>query len=95
VLDAVNRTESVERVVLTSSCAAIYGDVADCAAAPGGVLTEEVWNTSSSLEHVPYSYSKTVAERAAWEMAGAQDRWRLVVINPAGIYGPSAGGPRS
>ncbi len=29
VLEQANRTESVERVVLTSSCAAIYGDNAD------------------------------------------------------------------
>lgn len=93
VLNSANRTESVERVVLTSSCAAIFGDSGDCADAPGGILTEEVWNTTSSLDHNAYSYSKTVAERAAWEMAEAQDRWRLVVMNPAGIYGPSVGGP--
>jgi nucleoside-diphosphate-sugar epimerase len=93
VLDSVNRTESVSRVVLTSSCAAIYGDVADVAAARGGILTEEVWNTSSNIDHVPYSYSKTLAEKAAWEVAKAQSRWRLVVINPAGVYGPYVGGP--
>ena len=34
VLEAVNRVESVTRVVLTSSCAAIYGDNADVARAP-------------------------------------------------------------
>lgn len=88
VLGSANRSESVERVVLTSSCAAIYGDAADVAQAPGGVLTEAVWNTTSSLEHQPYSYSKTVAERAAWEMAGAQERWRLVVVNPSFVIGP-------
>lgn len=93
VLESVNRTDTVTRVVLTSSCAAIYGDTGDCADAPGGILTEEIWNTTSSIDHIPYSYSKTVAERAAWEMANAQDRWRLVVMNPAGIYGPSVGGP--
>jgi dihydroflavonol-4-reductase len=93
VFGSVNRTKSVERVVQTSSCAAIYGDSADCADAPGGILTEAVWNTTSSLDHNPYSYSKTLAERAAWELAEAQDRWRLVVMNPGGIYGPSVGGP--
>lgn len=93
VLGSVNRTPSVERVILTSSCAAIYGDSADCADAPGGVLTEAVWNTSASLDHNPYSYSKTLAERAAWDMAEAQDRWRLVVMNPGGVYGPAVGGP--
>ena len=93
VLEAVSRTETVTRVVLTSSCAAIYGDTADCDDAPGGILTEDVWNTTSSVDHIPYSYSKTAAERAAWDVAEAQDRWRLVVMNPAGIYGPSVGGP--
>ncbi|WAS58469.1 NAD-dependent epimerase/dehydratase family protein [Burkholderia ambifaria] len=88
VLDTVNRTPSVRRVVLTSSCAAIYGDNADLDAVPNGVFTEANWNTSSSLAHQPYSYSKTVAERAAWQIAGAQQRWRLVTINPSLVIGP-------
>lgn len=91
VLNAANKTESVRRVVLTSSCAAIYGDAIDTTNAPKGHLTEDVWNTSSSLTHVPYSYSKTLAEKAAWDMAEAQSRWKLVVINPALITGPSLG----
>ncbi len=88
VLDEVNRTESVTRVVLTSSCAAIYGDNADLDDTPNGVFDESVWNTSSTPEHQPYSYSKTMAEKAAWEMHEVQDRWRLVVMNPPGIFGP-------
>lgn len=88
VLGSVNETDSVKRVVLTSSCAAIYGDNADVAKAPGGVLTEAVWNTSSSVQHQPYSYSKLLAEKKAWEMVEAQDRWDLVVINPSFILGP-------
>ena len=89
VLEQANQTDSVERVVVTSSCAAIYGDNADLADAPGGVLTEEIWNTSSSLDHQAYSYSKTVAERAAWDIAEAQDRWRLVAVNPSFVLGPA------
>ena len=88
VLEEANRQESVRRVVLTSSCAAIYGDNIDCQVAPGEVLTEECWNTTSSLEHQAYSYSKTEAERAAWEIANKQDRWKLVVINPSFVLGP-------
>lgn len=88
VLEAVNRTPSVERVVLTSSCAAIYGDNADLENTPDGVFTEEVWNTSASLDHQPYSYSKTLAEREAWEIAEKQSRWDLVVINPSLVVGP-------
>lgn len=92
VLEQANRTESVRRVVLTSSCAAIYCDAIDCAAAPGGVLTEDVWNTTASLDYQPYSYSKTVAEREAWEIAGGQSRWSLVVVNPSLVMGPAIGG---
>ena len=88
VLSQVNATPSVTRVVLTSSCAAIFGDAADVAEAPNGILTEEVWNTTSSVDHQAYSYSKTVAEREAWKMHDAQDRWKLVVMNPAGVFGP-------
>ena len=89
VLNSVNRTESVKRVVLTSSCASIYGDAKDCLDAPNGVLTEEQWNTSSSLSHSPYSYSKVQAERKGWEIANAQDRWDMVVINPSFVLGPA------
>lgn len=88
VLESANRTDSMRRVVVTSSCAAIYGDNIDVANAPGGVLTEEVWNTSSSLDHNPYPYSKTVAEHKAWEIAGQQNRWDLVTVNPSLVIGP-------
>lgn len=88
VLEAADRTETVQRVVLTSSMAAIFGASADLAETPRGVFDEAVWNTSSSLTNNPYSYSKTLAEKKAWEMHDAQDRWRLVVMNPPAIYGP-------
>lgn len=88
VLREADRTPSVRRVVVTSSCAAIYGDNADLLDLPGGILTEDVWNTSSSIEHGAYSYSKTLAEREAWEIHDAQDRWDLVTINPPLVMGP-------
>lgn len=89
VLEAVNRTASVKRVVLTSSIAAIYGDNADLRKVAGGAFTEEQWNTTSSVTHNPYQYSKTAAEREAWKMVEAQKRWDLVTINPVMVYGPS------
>ena len=88
VLGQVNATETVQRVVLTSSCAAIYGDNIDLDSTPRGVFDEEVWNTSSTLDHNPYSLSKTLAEKKAWEMVAAQGRWTLVVMNPAMVMGP-------
>ncbi len=89
VLEQANQTESVKRVVLTSSCAAIYTDCSDVEKTPGGVFTEEVWNETSSLHYQPYSYSKTLAEKEAWMLHDGQSRWDLVVINPCMVLGPS------
>lgn len=88
VLNSVNEVSSVKRVVITSSCAAIYTDAVDTISAPEGRLTEDVWNTTASLDYQPYSYSKTLAEKKAWEMNQKQDRWDLVTINPPAIFGP-------
>jgi nucleoside-diphosphate-sugar epimerase len=89
VLDSVNRTDVAKRVVLTSSIGAIAADLIDIQGYPRGVATEENWNTTSSAKHQPYAYSKTIAEKLAWDTAATQDRWDLVVINPAWIFGPS------
>lgn len=88
VLEQANKTDSVKRVVLTSSCAAIYTDCSDVEKAPGGILTEEIWNTSASLDHQPYSLSKTLAEKEAWKIVQQQSRWDLVSINPCMVLGP-------
>jgi nucleoside-diphosphate-sugar epimerase len=92
VLGSVERTDSVRRVVLTSSVAATYGDARDALHVPNGIFTDSHWNTSSSLEHQPYLYSKTVAEREAWKLQGKQkkaNRWDLVCVNPALVMGPA------
>ena len=88
VLTQANEIDTVKRVVLTSSCAAIYGDNIDLEKTPNGKFTEETWNTSSSLEHQAYSYSKTVAEQEAWTINKAQSKWDMVVINPTLVIGP-------
>lgn len=82
VLEAANKTPSVKRVVVTSSVVAIYGDNTDIKSAPGGIFTEKQWNVTSSAEHQPYAYSKTVAEKEAWAIAGEQNQWDLLTINP-------------
>lgn len=89
VLGSVDRCASVQRVVLTSSVAAIFGDNADIGDTPDGVFNEAQWNTSSSLHHNPYQYSKAEAERMAWQICEAQSRWDMVSINPAMVFGPS------
>jgi nucleoside-diphosphate-sugar epimerase len=88
VLEQVNDTPDVKRVVLTSSCGAILGDNIDLKKSVTGAFTEQDWNTTSSLTHQPYSYSKVVAEREAWRIAKAQDRWDLICINPSVVVGP-------
>ena len=89
VLNSAKVVGGVKRVVVTSSCAAIYTDAIDCQNAPGGVLTEAVWNTTASLDYQPYSYSKTMAEKKAWEVAKSQDKWDLVTVNPCLVIGPA------
>jgi len=88
VLEQAKKTDSVKRVVVTSSCAAVYGDTQDLQNKKGDKFTEADWNETSSLTHIPYSYSKTLAEREAWKIAESQDKWRLVVINPSLVVGP-------
>ena len=61
----------------------------DVETAADRTFTEEIWNSSSSLTRQPYSFSKTVAERAAWKLVEQQDRWDLVVVNPGFVFGPS------
>jgi nucleoside-diphosphate-sugar epimerase len=89
VLEAAKKSPAVKRVVLTSSVAAIYGDNVDIRTAPGGVFSEKEWNVTSSAEHQPYPYSKTIAEKEAWAFAKGQDQWDLLTINPGWILGPS------
>ncbi|ALM53323.1 NAD-dependent epimerase/dehydratase family protein [Halomonas huangheensis] len=89
VLEQATLTPEVQRVVLTSSCAAIYTDAIECREAPNGRLNESIWNTTASLEYQPYCWSKVLAEREAWKVADRQSRWQLVVINPSLVIGPS------
>ncbi|MBU2019560.1 MAG: NAD-dependent epimerase/dehydratase family protein [Bacteroidetes bacterium] len=88
VLNTAKEQASVKRVVLTSSCAAIYTDAIDSSRVPGGILNEDHWNTTASLSYQPYSYSKTVAELKAWEIAKSQNQWDLITINPSLVFGP-------
>jgi nucleoside-diphosphate-sugar epimerase len=75
----------VERVVLTSSLAAIqYGHESGDRA-----FTEDDWSDITSPDIGAYATSKTLAERAAWALMDAAGRHDdLAVINPALILGP-------
>jgi dihydroflavonol-4-reductase len=77
----------VERIVLTSSVAAIRGSRASSPTSP---YTEADWTDGNDPSRTPYVRSKTLAERAAWDLvreAGATER--LAVVNPGAIIGPS------
>jgi dihydroflavonol-4-reductase len=83
-LEACRKADSLKRVVLTSSVAAIT-DQAD-----GHLNTENDWNTRSSLTRNPYYYSKTLAEQSAWQfMDDGEPGFDLIAINPFFVIGPS------
>lgn len=89
IIAGIDRTPSVTRLVFTSTVGAIFGDYIDVRGMKDETLTEEYFNTTSTPENNPYHYAKTVAEQAAWELAGRQDRWSMVAVNPGLILGPS------
>eukprot|EP01125_Pyxidicula_operculata_P019135 TRINITY_DN6916_c0_g1_i3.p1 TRINITY_DN6916_c0_g1~~TRINITY_DN6916_c0_g1_i3.p1 ORF type:complete len:360 (-),score=33.25 TRINITY_DN6916_c0_g1_i3:103-1182(-) len=83
VLRSCVHTLSVKRVIVTSSVAAITDS-------PKGVLTEDIWNTKSSINRNPYFYSKVQAEQAAWNFVKkVKPQFEMVVINPYLVMGPS------
>ena len=92
VLNAATKSGTVKKVVLTSSVAAVFGDNIDMQEKGLEEFTEEHYNTSSSPTHQPYSYSKVTAELEAWKLAKEQKQWKLVVINPSFVLGPSLTG---
>ncbi len=89
VLNTVNQTATVKNVVLTSSVASVYGDAIDMKIKGLTEFSENDWNTTSTIKHQPYSYSKVLAEKEAWNINKAQNRWKLVVINPSFVMGPA------
>ncbi|WP_416957909.1 NAD-dependent epimerase/dehydratase family protein [Streptomyces sp. Agncl-13] len=89
VLAGIERTPTVEKLVFTSTVGAIFGDYVDVLAMKDETLSEDYFNTTSTVGNNPYHFAKTVAERAAWDAAHAQDRWRMVSVNPGLILGPS------
>lgn len=88
VIKTANKTNSVKRIVLTSSVAAMYSDASECKRYKNNEITESVWNKTASLFYQPYSYSKKLAEEKAWELHSFQNSWDLVVINPSLVLGP-------
>jgi nucleoside-diphosphate-sugar epimerase len=75
----------VKRVVVTSSIAAVRL----ARGAERKTLTEEDWTDPDEPGLTPYVRSKTIAERAAWDLVEQRgDEDRLAVVNPGAIIGP-------
>jgi nucleoside-diphosphate-sugar epimerase len=83
-----SRDAGVNRVVLTSSFAAIgYGQTPRNAP-----YDETCWTDPSGDDVLPYVKSKTLAERAAWDFIAKEGgHLELSVVNPVGVFGPVLG----
>ena len=83
-----SRDANVNRVVLTSSFAAIgYGHKPQDAP-----FDETSWTDVNGGGITPYVKSKALAERAAWEFIANQGgRLELSAVNPVGVFGPVLG----
>ena len=97
-----SRDAGVKRVVLTSSFAAIgYGHPplrergpvqVDAGPERDAVFTEKDWTNLSGADVMPYTKSKTLAERAAWEFIAREAAGlELAVVNPVAVFGPVLG----
>jgi nucleoside-diphosphate-sugar epimerase len=84
-----------ERVVMTSSVAAVRNS-RDGALEGRREMDESDWSDPGDPQMTPYAKSKTLAERAAWELVGERGQLdRLVTIQPGAIVGPLLGEDRS
>ena len=84
VLDSVARAPSVNRIVMTSSIAAVMSyDQQD------KTYTEDDWCTSDDIWLDPYGMGKTQSERLLWQFVDKHaDRVEAVAINPSVVIGP-------
>lgn len=75
----------VKRVVITGSMNAVAG-------APRRssdyIYSEADWTDPSDPHLTPYDRSKTLAERAAWQLAEKGSDTEIVIIHPGAIFGP-------
>lgn len=82
----------VERVVVTSSVAAVGGSTSRSSVP----LTEQDWTDADNPKLTPYTRSKTIAERAAWDLVEERGEVeKLAVVNPGAILGPVLSDDRS
>lgn len=80
------RDAGTERVILTSSVAAMYKDPT---LSPTDPIDESNWTDPDSPRASAYDASKTLAERAAWDFVEANPQMKLTVVNPTAVLGPA------
>lgn len=79
------RAAGIKRVILTSSCAAIYKQ----ADKPKMQPSDEVnWTSPEDPAVGAYEASKTLAEKAAWDFVAENPDIALTTINPGAVFGP-------
>jgi dihydroflavonol-4-reductase len=79
------REAGIKRVILTSSCAAIYKQADKPKMQPSD---ETFWTTPDDPSVGAYEASKTLAEKAAWEFVAENPDIDLTTINPGAVFGP-------
>uniref|UniRef100_A0AAF5PLM8 NAD-dependent epimerase/dehydratase domain-containing protein n=1 Tax=Wuchereria bancrofti TaxID=6293 RepID=A0AAF5PLM8_WUCBA len=87
VLKAATQCSTVQKIVLTSSTAAINDGHKNDAR----VFDENCWGNLNSKQIENYSRSKIIAEKAAWEFWKSlpeASRFQLTVLNPSFVIGP-------
>ena len=86
ILRAALKSDTVKRVVITSSVAAVYSGKAK---GEGAAFVESDWGDVNSKISA-YSKSKILAERAAWDFVKEnKPSWAMCTINPSFTIGPS------
>ena len=85
VLDAALKN-SISRVIITSSNAAVYGGNKHISE-----FDENIWTNIDSENISAYTKSKTIAEKAAWEFASQNPSLKITTINPVLVWGPGIG----
>lgn len=89
VLNSVNKTMSVKRVIVTSSIVTLFNNTKDLVNRPDYKVSEADSNENHDETYNSYAFSKTKAEQIAWEINQQQNHWDLITIHPGAIFGPS------
>ena len=79
------KAAGIKRVILTSSCAAIYKQSDKPKMQPSD---ETNWTTPDDPAVGGYEASKTLAEKAAWDFVAQNPEMSLTTINPGAVFGP-------